>query len=292
MKSAVLFLIAMLLFGCAPEHQPEPTGKPLIFVSIPPQAGLLRMMVDDHAEVRTLVDETQSPHSYEPTARQLTALGEADVLFTIGAPFEKALLKKIRPLYPDLPIMATGDQVIKRTMPHEHHGGDCTHDHGGKDPHIWLSAENALLIAASMVETLEQIDPDNQTFYQEKYKALHTTLEQLNDDMEEQLAPYHGSRFYVFHPSFGYFADRYGLQQVPIELDGKSPSPRQLAGLIERAQADRVKVIFVQKQFPADSANAVADAIGGEVVPLDPLAEDVVANLKQIAESIAQALEQ
>ena len=58
------------------------------------------------------------------------------------------------------------------------------------------------------------------------------------------------------------------------------------------AQIDGVKVIFVQKQFPADSARAVSDAIGGKVVQLDPLAEDVVANLQQIAESIVQALEQ
>ena len=108
----------------------------------------------------------------------------------------------------------------------------------------------------------------------------------LHENTAEMLVPYEGNRFYVFHPSFGYFADRYGLEQVPIELDGKSPSPRQLAGLIERAKADNVKVIFVQKQFPVDSANAVADAIGGDVLQLDPLAEDVVANLQQIADSL------
>ncbi|HSR88023.1 MAG TPA: zinc ABC transporter substrate-binding protein, partial [Pontiella sp.] len=164
-------------------------------------------------------------------------------------------------------------------------------DHGEKDPHVWLSAGNALLIAADMAETLEQTDPHNQPYYLENYRKLLTALKQLDENTAEQLAPYSGSRFYVFHPSFGYFADQYGLEQVPIELDGKSPSPRQLAELIDRAQLDAVKVIFVQKQFPADSANAVADAIGGKVVQLDPLAEDVVANLKQIADSIAQALD-
>ena len=61
--------------------------------------------------------------------------------------------------------------------------------------------------------------------------------------------------------------------------------------LIDQAKADGVKVIFVQKQFPADSANAMADAIEGSVVPLDPLAEDSIANLRLIADSIAEALE-
>jgi zinc transport system substrate-binding protein len=292
MKGTLLFISVILLFGCAPEQKPKSSGRPLIFVSIPPQAGLLKEIVGDRVEIRTLVGEGQSPHSYEPSARQLTALGEADVLFTIGVPFEKALLKKIRPLYPDLPIIETDDQIVKRAMPHAHHGEHCTHDHGEKDPHVWLNAGNAALLASRMFDVLEQTDPENQSYYLENYKKLLKVLEQLHEDTAEQLAPYKGSRFYVFHPSFGYFADQYGLEQIPIELDGKSPSPRQLADLIDRAQADGVKVIFVQKQFPADSANAVANAIGGWVEKLDPLAEDVVANLKQIADSIAQALEQ
>lgn len=292
MKGTLLLLIALLLLSCAPEQESKSSLKPLIFVSIPPQAGLLRELAGDKVEIRTLVGEGQSPHSYEPTARQLTTLSEADLLFTIGVPFEKTLLKKIRPLNPDLPIIGTDEQITKRAMPHAHHGEHCTHDHGEKDPHVWLSTENALVITATMFEALEELDPENQPFYSERYEALLTEMEDLHKATEAKLAPFKGNRFYVFHPSFGYFADQYGLEQVPIELDGKSPSPRQLADLIEQAQIDGVKVIFVQKQFPADSARAVADAIGGKVVQLDPLAEDVVANLQQIAESIAQALEQ
>jgi zinc transport system substrate-binding protein len=284
MKGTILFLSALLLLsGCSKQEQKN--EKPLIFVSIPPQAGLLKALVGDSADVRTLVGEGQSPHAYEPTARQLAALGEAEMLFTVGVPFEKSLMKKIEPLYPDLPIIGTDMQIEKRSMGHEHHHADgeaCTHDHGEQDPHVWLSAANAQLIATAMFQALETdglADPA-------AYTNLIQTLETLDAATAEQLAPYKGSRFYVFHPSFGYFADRYGLVEVPIELDGKSPSPRQLGDLIEAAQVDGVKVIFVQKQFPVESANAVANAIGGSVVQLNPLDEDVVANLKQIAEAI------
>ena len=281
MKGTILILTALFLASCSP-REPE-TGKPLAFVSIPPQAGLLKALVGDSMDVRTLVGEGQSPHAYEPTARQLAALGRADVLFTVGVPFEKTLLKKIGPLYPELPIVGTDAAVAKRAMPHAHHEGHCTHGEGEKDPHIWLSPANAMAMATAMFQTLEKTgaaDP-------EKYHALIQRLEQLEAGIAELLAPFKESRFYVFHPSFGYFADTYGLVQVPIELDGKSPSPRQLSDLIEQAQVDGVKVIFVQKQFPADSANVVANAIGGAVVQLDPLAEDIVANLQQIADAIA-----
>jgi zinc transport system substrate-binding protein len=285
MKRFLLLLAVAFLCGCS--DQQKRTGKPLVFVSIPPQAGLLRALVGDEVEVRTLVGEGQSPHSYEPTARQLAALGEAEMLFTIGVPFEKALLNKIRPLYPDLPIIGTDENIEKRAMPHVHHGEHCTHDHGEPDPHIWLNARNAAKIAESMFNELGGGSADRTAFDQ-----LLNRLKMLEEESILRLAPFKGSRFYVFHPSFGYFADAYGLKQIAIELDGKSPSPRQLADLIEQAKADSVKVIFVQKQFPVDSANAVAEAIDGTVVQLDPLAEDVVANLKQITDSIAQALEQ
>ncbi len=258
-----------------------------MFASIPPQSGLLKELVGDAMEIRVLVGEGQSPHSYEPTARQLARLSESDVLFTIGAPFEQALLSKIRPLYPHLPIVETDAGVIKRTMPHAHHGPDCAHDHGAKDPHVWLSPKNAVVIVDNMYAALEKSGRGDQ----QKHEALVARLNALDAKIAARLAPFKGSRFYVFHPSFGYFADEYGLTQVPIELEGKSPSPRQLADLIEQAQADGVKVIFTQKQFPIESARAVADAIDGTVVQLDPLAEDVIANLERIAESIAQALE-
>jgi zinc transport system substrate-binding protein len=292
MKGTILFLAALMLFGCARQEDSSTRPALSVFVSIPPQAGLAKRIAGEQVTVRTLVGEGQSPHNYEPTARQLAQLGEADALFSIGVPFEEALFKKIVPLYPDLPIIGTQDLIRQRALPHAHHGEHCTHDHGAADPHVWLAPLHALTIAASISETLQRIDPQHAATYRENLHRLTDELEELDTEIRTKLAPYKGARFYVFHPSFGYFSDAYGLEQVAIELDGKSPTPRQLAGLVEQARIDDVKIVFVQKQFPAESARAMADAIGGSVVQLDPLAEDVVANLKQITESIVHALEQ
>jgi zinc transport system substrate-binding protein len=294
MKGTILILSALLLFGCSetPESRPSKRARPLVFVSIPPQAGLLKAMVGEHIEVRTLVGEGQSPHSYEPTARQLTALGEADILFTIGVPFEQALLTKIAPLYPDLKIVESHEGIGLRSMPHNHDGVHCTHDHGEKDPHVWLTPLKALKIASNMRGTLKKLYSDHYwKHYHSNFEALNMQLNHLHEETAKKLLPFRGKRFYVFHPSFGYFSDAYGLEQIAVELNGKSPTPRQLAKLIEQAKADGVKVIFVQKQFPSSSAKVISDAIGGSVVQLDPLAEDSVANLRRIAESIAQTLE-
>jgi len=95
---------------------------------------------------------------------------------------------------------------------------------------------------------------------------------------------------YVFHPAFGYFADAYGLIQAPVEIEGKEPGARQLAALIDRAKKDKVRVIFVQPQFSSKSAGVVAKAIGGAVVPINPLAKEYLANLESMASAVEQGL--
>ncbi|MFH1742105.1 MAG: zinc ABC transporter substrate-binding protein, partial [bacterium] len=104
------------------------------------------------------------------------------------------------------------------------------------------------------------------------------------------LKPYRGESFYVFHPAFGYFGDAYGLKQEAVELEGKAPTPRQLSTLIKKARTENVRIIFVQPQFDKKSAEAVSNSIDGAVVPMDPLAKDVLKNLEEMAMKVGKAL--
>jgi len=90
----------------------------------------------------------------------------------------------------------------------------------------------------------------------------------------------------VFHPAWGYLLERYRITQLPIEFEGKEPGPRLLAEVIDTAQKEGIKVIFAEEQYDGQTALAVARAVGGKVVKLDPLAEDYIANLRSIAEAI------
>ena len=94
----------------------------------------------------------------------------------------------------------------------------------------------------------------------------------------------------VFHPAWGYFARAYGLQQVPIEIEGKNPKPALLKELIVHAREKGIRVVFVQPQFSTKSAEIVAREIGGRVAFADPLAEDWLANLAAVAAGFRAAL--
>ncbi|MCK5723282.1 MAG: zinc ABC transporter substrate-binding protein, partial [Gammaproteobacteria bacterium] len=98
-------------------------------------------------------------------------------------------------------------------------------------------------------------------------------------------------QFMVFHPSWGYFADTYGLKQVAVEIEGKNPKPSQLKELIEHAKEQGIKIIFVQPQFSSKSAKLVAREIGGRVAVADPLAQDWSANLRAVAREFKGALQ-
>jgi len=136
---------------------------------------------------------------------------------------------------------------------------------------------------------LKKLRPALADEFDQNLAAFREDLDKLDAHLAERLAPYAGRRFFVFHPSYGYFADRYGLRQVAVEISGKDPGARQLGALIEQAKSDGIHVIFAQAQFATGTAEAIAHAIGGDVVLLDPLAHDYIHNLEQMTEHIAKA---
>ena len=95
----------------------------------------------------------------------------------------------------------------------------------------------------------------------------------------------------VFHPAWGYFADAYELQQIPIELSGKEPGAKRLAQVIEQAKKAHVRIVFVQEQFRSRDALTVARAIGARVIAVNPLAENYIDNLRSVAETFAEAMD-
>ena len=80
---------------------------------------------------------------------------------------------------------------------------------------------------------------------------------------------------------------KYPVDQVAVEAEGKTPSPRRLARLVDAARSSGATAVYVQPQFTASAAQAVADAVGCDLVQLDPLAPDHLANLQRMAETIA-----
>jgi zinc transport system substrate-binding protein len=158
------------------------------------------------------------------------------------------------------------------------------------DPHIWLDPARVKIQAATICEALTRLAPDHRMSFERNLREFQRDLDRVDKDIAETLAPLKGSKFYVFHPAFGYFGDRYGLEQVAVEIEGKEPSPKQLSQLINKARSEGVKVIFVQPQYAKKDAETIAREIGGAVVPMNPLPRDYLDNLEKMAGLLRRAL--
>ena len=127
-----------------------------------------------------------------------------------------------------------------------------------------------------------EIDSGNKDFYEKNKNEYLKKLDDLDLELQNAFSEMQGKKILVFHPAFGYLARDYGFEQIAIEIEGKEPSAENLAEIIDLAKKENIKTIFVQKQFSQKSAEAIASQIGGSVVPLDPLSEDYVENLRRI----------
>ncbi len=294
-----LSLWLLLLLPCLTAAAPPPVR---VFVSVLPQKTFVERIGGDRVQVQVMVQPGASPHTYDPSPRQVAALAEADLYLAIGVNFEAAWMGRIRATNPGMTILDTAQGLRRRTLEAHDHGDEAEHqadqqrghdaeshpDHQA-DPHIWTSPPMVKQMAARIRDALTDLDPAGGPTYAAGYATFAAELDALDAEIRARLADLPSRRFMVFHPAWGYFADAYGLTQVTIEHEGKEPGPKALAALIDQARREQVRVIFVQPQFSRKAAAQVAAAIGGRVEVMDPLAADYVANLRQVAQVLAEA---
>lgn len=295
MKAFMKVSIAVFLLVSMVGSRAYGQEKLKVFVSILPQKFFIEQIGKEAVDVDVMVQPGASPHTYEPKPQQMVAISRTRLYFAIGVQFEKAWLKRIASSNPAMKIINTHEGIEK--VPMISHGHDKevghqvhSHEEGEPDPHIWLSPPLVLIQARNILVALQKADPPNFELYEANYRSLASKIIDLDSELRKIFKAKKGLSFMVFHPAWGYFARSYGLSQIPIELEGKEPKPAQLKKLIQEARDKNVKIIFLQPQFSARSAEQVAKEIGGQVVTVDPLALDWEANMKEVAEKFHNAL--
>jgi zinc transport system substrate-binding protein len=266
-------------------------AEPLrVFVSVLPIQNFVEQVGGEWVEVKTLVRPGQSPHNYDPSPQQIAALSRAQLYLRTGVPFEDAWMDRIRSANSAMRVVDLRDGIELFQAPvldhdHEHE------DHDEFDPHIWTDPVRVIHMAGVIRDNLSDLDPGHREDYQRNHDRFVAVLRQLDQEIGGLLKSSKGRKFLVFHPSWGYFAQRYGLVQVPIEHQGKEPGARALTHLIDQARDEDIRVIFVQPQFDQRLADQVARAVDGRVIAVDPLALDYSENLRRVAEQFAGVLQ-
>lgn len=273
-----------------PDGLVEPSTPVAVAVSILPQKYFVERIAGRHASVLVLVGPGRSPATFEPTPRQMAQLADARIYFRIGVPFESVWADRFRAVNPSMELVDTQAGIKLRTLDPGSVG-----EHGGghspvADPHIWTDPVLMAVVARHMLDAMVEADPQRRDVYQANYADLIADLQLVDREIRELMDSAASRTFIAYHSAWGYFADRYGLNQIVIESGGKEPGSKALTEVIRLARQQAVKVVVVQQQFSERLAQRVAEAIGADVLRLDPLAEDWLTNIRHIARSLYLAL--
>jgi zinc transport system substrate-binding protein len=268
------------------------SSKPIIVaVSLLPQAEFVEKVGGDKVKTVVIIPPGADPHTYEPSPRELGEVSDARLYVTVGVdmPFEKVWIERFESINSGTLIVNSSNGIKLRELAAGSETGK-THEETGLDPHIWTSPANAKIMVENVYEGLAKIDPGNKTYYAQNRDSYLKELDALDARIREKLEGKKERNFMVYHPSWGYFAADYNLTMIPVEIEGKEPSAEDLAKLMDLAKEKHVKVIFVQPQSSTRSAQAVSEEIGGEVVAVDPLAKDYIANMDNVSDIFARNL--
>lgn len=270
MKQILIPLVLIsLLISCQPK---ESSGeKPVLSVSILPQKYFVEQLAGGLVEVNVMIPPGASPATYEPTISQLGKLEQSELYLRIGhIGFELSWMDKITSVNPEMKIvdLSRGAELIYEEGGHDDHHG---HSHGGTDPHLWLSVDNARIISQNLHQALLVMFPDHEEELKLRFTDFNYSLDSLQQSIRDRLDGLEERSFIIYHPALTYFSREYHLHQYSLEIEGKSPSPAHLREITDLALEKNISLILIQDQFDRTNAEVLAKEIGAEILAFDPL---------------------
>ncbi|MDR1269854.1 MAG: zinc ABC transporter substrate-binding protein [Planctomycetaceae bacterium] len=278
------------MIGCSGQGKKSPDDRLQVAVSVEPHAFLLERIGGERLRIEVLVPTGKEPEHYQATPDKIAALSQTKILFRTGMPFEEVLIPKLKSINSNLKIVDLRNGITLRSFElHNHDSDSATADNSPNesDPHIWFAPTILKTETQTILQTLLETDPEGEVQYRNNTERFLEEIEALRIDLAKRLVPFKEKTIFVFHPSYGYFCDEFGLRQRAIEFEGKSPKPQQLAELInEIRNGNNLPVIFVQPEFNQAPTQAITEATGTKIVIHSSLERNVLQSMKHFAEEI------
>lgn len=244
MKRFIIYLIILCAFfaSCKQAHKPSNEGtKPIVTVTISPYQYFVNKIAADKVDVNVMVASGNNPETYEPYAQQMMELSKSALYLKVGSiGFEQTWMKKLQDNAPHMKVIDTSVGITPAKTP----GGNI-------DPHVWMSCQNARIIARNILKALCELEPKQKGFFEQNYTHLLAIIDHRDSLITEQATknPQFEHQFVIYHPILTYFARDYKLTQLAIEEEGREPSAMQIKQLVETAKKKHVKYCLIQSEF-------------------------------------------
>ncbi len=270
---AVALASVSVLTGCGASKGSEADGRKTIVVTYSVLGSLVRDAVGDAANVVVLIPNGSDPHEWEPSAKDIERLNNADLIVRNGLDLEGGVLDVLNNAKNDgVPTFVASDHITIRLVG-QGEGlptADPDQQVGAQDPHLWMDPLTLrdVMVALGPVLAEQGVDVAN------GIASVVAGLDSLNDEVESVLAavPLANRKLVTGHESMGYFAKRYGFQLIgaliPSLTTQAGVSAKELSTLSDEIAAQNVKAIFTEIGTPTQVADAIGEQAGVEVVDL------------------------
>jgi len=274
-----------------------------IVTTLIPMTQFTKAVVGDRGQVEQLLPPESGAHHYEGTPRDVQMLAKADVLVKNGLEMEFFLDELLANAdNPELTVINSSQEISALSWDDTEAVPNSSHDKndGDYDPHVWLDPKRAIQQVKNIRDGLIKVDPEGEQIYRKNAQAYIEDLQQLDQQISEQLSPYQGETFVVFHDFANYFADSYHLDsQSLVEMPAEEPSPQKVQQVMETVEQNKIQAILTEPQ--AEGAfDVLSKDLGVRVSYFDPLAtgdgnslqpEDYLTTMRQNAENLLEAFE-
>lgn len=269
MRTIKTVLIVLLLAVSACKSS-EKKGND-ICVSIPPLKYFTSEIVGDKFDISVLIPPGASPETYEPTISDMKKASIASLIITIGAMECEESISKY----------ADQEKILALNK-----------NFSGRDPHFWLSIDGAKSISKDILYSVTALDPLNKEIYQTNYDALIQKIDSLERYATKKFdsIPQKDRAFILFHPTLGYLASQYSLEQIAIEHEGKEPTIAGMKEIISRAKKDGIKEILIQKEFDSSSIESIKNETLSTEIIIEPLSDQWLKNMYLIVDTLAYSM--
>ena len=271
--SYLLLLVSAFLTACV--GKPVKEGR-IVTVTIEPLRYFTEQIAGNRFKVVTMVPNGGNPETYEPSARQMMNLSESDMYIKVGnIGFERTWMKKLEANAPHAIVVDSSDGITPQRTPH-----------GDIDPHTWMSAANARIIALNIYRALAGIDSKDSIYFRDNLQKLLNRIDSVDTSIRTVLTKETSKAFLVYHPVLTYFTHDYKLRQIAMEEEGREPSAAQLQTVITEARQADVKTFFVQKEFANRNVDVVARETKTAKTEINPLGYDWEKEMLKVANSL------
>ncbi|WHY76550.1 metal ABC transporter substrate-binding protein [Neobacillus sp. WH10] len=293
MKKIIIFLsfllpLSIILSACTNDkgQSQKKKNQLTIYTTVYPLQYFTERIGGKYVDVKTIYPPGADEHSFEPSQKDMMNLADSDLFFYIGLGLEgfvenaKGTLKN-----EDVTLVPTADKLKLPKDKHtaEEGEGHEDHDHGDVNPHVWLDPIYSKEMAAVIRDSLTKKMPQNKDFFNENYQKLAAELDELNSEYEQTISSAKHKKIIVTHAAFGYWEQRYGIEQISISglSTTNEPTQKELEKIVSTADHDGLHYILFEQNVQSKLGKVVQKEIGAKALPIHNLAILSKDNIKE-----------